>query len=191
TGDHLLLIATDRISAFDVVLPIGIPGKGRVLTQISIYWFEQMKDIVSNHIEATDLKDFPEPPKDPQLKRRPTVLYNAMIRPLIPFTIRGVIWYQGESNASRAYQYRYLFPNLIENWRKAWNQGDFPFLFVQIANHLDRLDQPGESRLAELREAQAMALILPNTATAVAIDNGDEEGIDVHPKNKQEVRIAS
>jgi phosphoribosylaminoimidazole-succinocarboxamide synthase len=59
-GDHLLLIATDRISAFDVVLPIGIPGKGRVLTQISIYWFEQMKDIISNHIEATDLKDFPK-----------------------------------------------------------------------------------------------------------------------------------
>jgi phosphoribosylaminoimidazole-succinocarboxamide synthase len=60
TGDHLLLIATDRISAFDVVLPVGIPGKGKVLTQISIYWFEQMKDIISNHIEATDIKDFPE-----------------------------------------------------------------------------------------------------------------------------------
>lgn len=141
-------------------------------------WFYQV---------CTDLKDFPKPPIDPQLKRRPTVLYNAMIHPLTPFTIKGVIWYQGESNATRAYQYRYLFPNLIENWRKDWGQGDFPFLYVQIANHLERLDQPGESRLAELREAQAMALTLPNTAMAIAIDNGDEEGIDIHPKNKQEI----
>lgn len=139
-------------------------------------WFYQV---------CTDLKDFPEPPKDPQLKRRPTVLYNAMIRPLIPFTIRGVIWYQGESNASRAYQYRNLFPNLIENWRKDWDQGDFPFLFVQIASYGDQKSEPGESKWAELREAQTMTLSQPNTGMAVTIDIGDAD--DVHPKNKQEV----
>lgn len=134
---------------------------------------------------GNELTNFPKPPKDPQLKRRPTVLYNARIHPLIPFAIRGVIWYQGESNASRAYQYRYLFPNLIESWRQDWNQGDFPFLFVQIAGYGDQKSEPDESKWAELREAQTMTLSQPNTSMAVTIDIGD--AADVHPKNKQEV----
>ena len=112
------------------------------------------------------LEDLPEVPKDPRLKRRPTVLYNAMIHPLIPYGIRGVIWYQGESNAGRAYQYRRLFLNLINNWRHDWGQGAFPFLFVQIAAYKNLVDEPQESNWAELREAQSMALSLPNTGMA-------------------------
>ena len=96
-----------------------------------------------------------EPDKSPH---GPASLYNGMIAPLVPFGIRGAIWYQGESNASRAYQYRKLFPTMITDWRTAWNQGDFPFLFVQLPNYLAVKGEPVESRWAELREAQAMTL---------------------------------
>jgi len=108
-----------------------------------------------------------------------------MIAPLIPYGIRGVIWYQGESNASRAYQYRTLFPAMIRDWRRNWGQGEFPFLFVQLANFMQTSPQPSESAWAELREAQLMTLSLPNTGMAVIIDIG--EAADIHPKNKQDV----
>ncbi|KAA3619549.1 MAG: 9-O-acetylesterase [Calditrichaeota bacterium] len=124
-------------------------------------------------------------PKSPNDPNRTTLLYNAMLHPLIPFAIRGAIWYQGESNANRAYQYRTLFPTMIKDWRTKWNQGDFPFLFVQLANFMKIESEPAESAWAELREAQAMALELPNTGMAVAIDIGDAQ--DIHPKNKQDV----
>ena len=117
----------------------------------------------------------------------PTVLYSAMIAPLTPFTLRGAIWYQGESNAGAAYQYRTLFPVLIRDWRRAWGRGDFPFLFVQLANYQARAAEPGESDWAELREAQTMTLTLPNTGMAVAIDIG--QGDDIHPTNKQDVGL--
>jgi sialate O-acetylesterase len=108
-----------------------------------------------------------------------------MINPIIPFGIKGAIWYQGESNAERAYQYRTLFKFFINDWRSAWNIGDFPFLFVQLANFKDVNDQPVDDSWAELREAQSMALELPNTGMAVTIDIGDAK--DIHPKNKQDV----
>lgn len=114
----------------------------------------------------------------------PTFLYNAMIHPLADFPIKGVIWYQGESNADRAYQYRSLFQNLITDWRTKWGY-DFPFLFVQLANYLTPVEQPAGSAWAELREAQDMALTLPATGMASAIDIG--EANDIHPRNKQEV----
>ena len=114
-----------------------------------------------------------------------TVLYNAMLAPIIPFTIRGAIWYQGESNAGRAYQYRSLFPAMIRDWRQQWQQGDFPFGFVQLANFTPPQSDPGESSWAELREAQSMALSEPNTGQAVIIDIGD--AADIHPRNKQDV----
>lgn len=117
----------------------------------------------------------------------PSALFNGMIAPLLPFAIRGVIWYQGESNADRAVQYRDLFQLLIRNWREAWGQGDFPFYFVQLANYMARQPVPAESRWSELREAQAMALALPNTGMAVAIDIGDAE--DIHPRNKKDVGL--
>jgi len=114
----------------------------------------------------------------------PTLLYNGMIHPIIDYPITGVIWYQGESNASQAYAYRSLFKNLIRDWRDKWGY-DFTFLFVQLANFMAPVETPKESSWAELREAQDMALALPNTGMASAIDIGEAD--DIHPRNKQEV----
>ncbi|WP_138991358.1 sialate O-acetylesterase [Larkinella sp. C7] len=115
-----------------------------------------------------------------------TILYNAMIHPLIPYAIQGAIWYQGESNAGRAYQYRKTFPLMITDWRTRWGQGDFPFLFVQLAsfNAANGTSATG-STWGELREAQTMTLALPNTGMAVTSDIGESK--DIHPKNKQDV----
>nr|WP_319571277.1 sialate O-acetylesterase [uncultured Draconibacterium sp.] len=115
----------------------------------------------------------------------PTVLFNSMINPLIPYGIKGFIWYQGESNAAAAYNYRELFPMLIKDWRQRWLQGNLPFLFVQLANYMERKPLPSESEWAELREAQTMTLSQPNTGMACAIDIG--EAGSIHPVNKQEV----
>ncbi len=115
----------------------------------------------------------------------PYCLYDNMIVPLVPFALRGVIWYQGESNAENAYRYRTRFPMLIENWRDAWGQGEFPFLFVQLANYTQHQKEPQDSPWAELREAQTMTLSVPHTAMAVTIDIGD--AMDIHPTNKQDV----
>ncbi len=111
-----------------------------------------------------------------------TYLYNGMINPILSYAISGAIWYQGESNAGRAYQYRTAFPLMITDWRKHWGQGDFPFYFVQVANYQPKASAPGESGWAELREAQNMALKLPNTGQAVIIDAGESD--DIHPRNK-------
>ncbi len=115
-----------------------------------------------------------------------TVLYNGMIAPLVPFAIKGAIWYQGESNAGRAAQYRQLLPILIKDWRARFQSGDFPFYIVQLANFQALATQPGEDAWAELREAQTMtAESVPNTGIAVTIDVGDDK--DIHPKDKQTV----
>ena len=134
----------------------------------------------------------PMPPAVPPSMTSPNMpsnLFNGQVNPVIPYAIRGVIWYQGESNADRAEQYRKLFPAMIGDWRKHWNQGDFPFLFVQLANFGNwrpRPKDPADSTWAELREAQLMTLKKsPNTAMAVTIDIGDSA--DIHPKNKQDV----
>jgi sialate O-acetylesterase len=114
-----------------------------------------------------------------------TQLFNAMINPLIPYAIAGAIWYQGESNAGRAYQYRRTFPLMIQDWRQHWGE-DFPFLFVQLANYnAANGDSRRGSSWAELREAQTMTLQLPNTGMAVTSDIG--ESGDIHPKNKKDV----
>ena len=117
-------------------------------------------------------------------QNNPSVLYNAMIAPLTPFAIRGTIWYQGESNAGRAYQYRTLFPLMIRNWRSAWGR-EFPFYFVQLANWHAHKAEPDESDWAELREAQMITLREPQTGMAVTIDIGDEN--ELHPRNKLDV----
>ncbi|HUV66768.1 MAG TPA: sialate O-acetylesterase [Sedimentisphaerales bacterium] len=135
--------------------------------------------------EGTRAPGRPREPLGAADPHSPSGLYNAMIAPLIPFSIQGAIWYQGESNASRAYQYRKLFPAMIKNWRDDWGQGDFPFLFVQLANFKEQKPDPGESDWAELREAQSMTLALPNAGMAVIIDIGEAKNI--HPKNKQDV----
>ncbi|MDD4592175.1 MAG: sialate O-acetylesterase [Parabacteroides sp.] len=119
-----------------------------------------------------------------QNQSQPSQLFNAMINPLVPYAIRGAIWYQGEANVDRAKQYKLLFPLMIYDWRKQWND-DFPFYFVQLANYLKSDDKPQPSPWAELREAQQNALSLDNTGMAVTIDIGNPD--DIHPKNKQEV----
>jgi sialate O-acetylesterase len=116
---------------------------------------------------------------------QPIGLYNAMIAPLLNYKIKGVIWYQGESNTSKPFEYQKLFPALIANWRQKWNQGDFPFLYVQLANFMEAKDEPSESNWAELREAQLKTLAVPNTAMAVTTDIG--EWNDIHPLNKEDV----
>lgn len=124
-------------------------------------------------------------PRAPGKPMAPSCLYNGMIAPLLPYAIRGAIWYQGESNASRAKEYETLFPAMIRNWRDDWGQGEFPFGFVQLANFQARKPEPAESAWAALRDAQTKTLALPNTGMAVIIDIGDEK--DIHPRNKQDV----
>ncbi len=116
---------------------------------------------------------------------KPTGLFNAMVAALIPYAIKGAIWYQGEANTAKGKEYQELFPSLIKNWREEWHQGDFPFLFVQLANYLPTKSEPGQSDWAELREAQTMTLSLPNTGMAVISDIG--EWNDVHPLDKEDV----
>ena len=116
----------------------------------------------------------------------PSQLYNAMIAPIIPMPIKGVIWYQGESNTGEAAKYQKLFPELINNWRTKWNQ-QFPFLWVQLANFMAPDSLPVSSGWAELREAQSKTLSLPATGQAVIIDIG--EANDIHPRNKQDVGL--
>jgi sialate O-acetylesterase len=120
---------------------------------------------------------------------RPGNIHAGVLTPSIGYGIRGVIWYQGESNAGRAHQYRTLFPFMIESWREEWampDNAEFPFYWVQLADFKAERNEPAESDWAELREAQTMTLdALPNTGQAVIIDLG--EGKDIHPKNKQDV----
>lgn len=133
----------------------------------------------------------PRPPIGPESSQLPGSLYNAMIHPLIPYGIRGVIWYQGEANASKGKEYRTLFPALIKNWRSEWKQGDFPFLFVQLANYQTPQTEPVEKApWAMLREAQLMTLAVPHTGMASAIDLADpEKPGDIHPHNKKDVGL--
>ncbi|MGA2916231.1 MAG: sialate O-acetylesterase [Sedimentisphaerales bacterium] len=153
------------------------------------------KDV--NAAQASGAKP-PKKPRGPQEleeKFKCSRLYNVMIHPLIPFAIKGVIWYQGEGNVDKAFPYRKLFPAMIKSWREEWKQGDFPFYYVQLASFgvdmkktpagLPNLEVPTNSKWAELREGQLMTLSLPNTGMAVAMDVGEIDTI--HPKNKQDV----
>ncbi len=118
--------------------------------------------------------------------KRPGNIYNGVLLPSIGYGIKGVIWYQGESNASRAHEYGQLFPFMIEHWRKEWQQGDFPFYWVQLADFRAEVSEPGDSDWAELRESQTKTQqAIPNGGQAVIIDLG--EANDIHPKNKRDV----
>jgi len=134
--------------------------------------------------KGSELKALPQSPVLSNSPNRPTLIYNAMISPILPFTIKGVIWYQGESNADRAQQYEQLFPLMITDWRQKWGEGNFPFYFVQIANYA-ATDQPPAANWPALRNAQLKTLSVPNTGMAVTIDIGENN--DIHPHNKQEV----
>ena len=132
-----------------------------------------------------NFSNFPEYPISPINTDEPAVLFNAKIYPLIPYAIRGWIWYQGENNAyQNPLTYSKTFPLFIKSMREVWGEKDFPFLYVQLANFEKREALPGPSNWAIVRDAQLKALSLPNTGMAVAIDIGS--GDDIHPKNKQE-----
>jgi sialate O-acetylesterase len=141
----------------------------------------------------TPLADFPErpvEPKDPAVVgaqfSSPAAMFNGMLHPLVPYGLRGAIWYQGESNAGEAEAYRELLPLMIQGWRDVWNKPDMPFGNVQLANYKKPTDQPGNSSWAELRDAQLHTFKTVNhTGMAVIIDIG--EAFDIHPKNKQDV----
>jgi sialate O-acetylesterase len=131
----------------------------------------------------------PRAPQSPQQwlsgNARPGNIFNGILYPTLGYGIKGVIWYQGESNAGRAHEHGELFPFLIEQWRKEWGQGDFPFYWVQLADYKAEVEKPGDSDWAELRETQTKTMRLPNTGQAVIIDLG--EGRDIHPRNKHDV----
>ena len=128
-------------------------------------------------------------PPSTALYTQPLGLYNAMIAPLLPYSIKGVIWYQGEANANRPAEYSQLFPALIKNWRIKWagmhTMQDFPFLYVQLTSFMASQPQPANSNWAQLREAQLKTLAVPNTAMVVTTDIG--EWNDIHPLNKEDV----
>jgi len=136
----------------------------------------KLKGLIPADIKIDDKKPNPN---------QGTVLYNGMIAPLIPYGIKGAIWYQGESNAGRAEQYETLFPTMIKSWRKDWNQGEFPFFFVQLAPFMKIEKDPTDTPWARLREAQRLTLKLDKTGMAVITDVGDEK--DIHPKQKEPV----
>ncbi|MGC4104346.1 sialate O-acetylesterase [Ferruginibacter sp.] len=138
-------------------------------------------------------KTAPKAPRNPDPVRdqhNASVLWNGMVKGLVPYTLRGALWYQGESNSPTAKIYRTIMETLIKDWRSQWAQGDFPFIYVQLANigkTYDSLPAKGGSEAIK-REAQLQNLSLPNTAMVVAIDNADANDMNnVHPKNKQEI----
>lgn len=127
----------------------------------------------------------PKHPDPVQDQHNPCVLFNGMIAPITPYGIRGVIWYQGESNVGTRKLYPAIQSTLIKDWRSHWSHGELPFFFVQLANYQAPKNDPSESSWASMREAQASSLKLPNTGMAVTIDIGEEN--DIHPRNKQDV----
>ena len=143
-------------------------------------WKEEQAAAKASNIPFTKREPYP-PQGGPGHPHTPSGLYNGMIHPLVPYALRGVIWYQGESNAGLHKEYRALFPAMITGWRKEFGQGDFPFYWVQLANY----QSPVDTSWAFLREAQTQTLALPNTGQAVIIDLGNVR--DIHPRDKRDV----
>ncbi|MEI6872807.1 MAG: sialate O-acetylesterase, partial [Verrucomicrobiota bacterium] len=152
------------------------------------------EEAMSKHKEALEKaklenRQAPRAPQSPESwlsgNQRPGNIFAGVVNPTLGYGMKGVVWYQGESNSSRAWEYAQLFPFLIQEWRKEWNLGDFPFYWVQLADFKGEVQTPAESDWAELREAQTKTMALPNTGQAVITDLG--EGKDIHPKNKHDV----
>ena len=172
------------LEAWDAMMT-EYPAKKRVYDQELRQW---QKEADKARAEGRPVPWEPNGPVgDPKHSYRAAGLYNGMIAPLIPYAIRGAIWYQGECNTGRAFRYRELFPAMITDWRQAWAQGPFPFYFVQLPNFMEPQSEPGPSDWAELREAQLMTLALENTGMAVTIDLGEAD--DIHPMNKIDVGL--
>lgn len=137
-------------------------------------------------LEASLVASMPVmPPAPKQVRFLPSYLYNAMICPILPVTVRGVVWYQGEANIRRADQYARTFPLLFSSWREAWNTPSMPFLYCQLPSYLAKDNTPSSSQWAEVREAQMKAAAVANTSQAVLIDLG--EAFEIHYKNKRDV----
>lgn len=176
TGKNVLTIRV--VNTWNNQPQVGQPGE--------MYFLQNGKKVSleGKWSYSTDIVE----PMLPDVERnnwRPGMMYNAMIAPITRFPIKGVIWYQGESNTEKHEEYKELFSAMITNWRTAWGIGDFPFLFVQLANFMERQEVQPDSDWAFLREAQAQTLQLPATGMAVIIDLG--EAADIHPKNKKDV----
>lgn len=121
----------------------------------------------------------------PYMPEGPEIMYNALVAPIARYAVRGVLWYQGETNCGRSVQYRKLLPALIANWRVTFGNPSMPFYLVQLANYMQRRDVPSEGGWAEMREAQARAMSIPGVGVATAVDLGD--AADIHPKEKREL----
>ncbi|MEJ7558887.1 MAG: sialate O-acetylesterase [Pedobacter sp.] len=193
-NDRVYVISADKVKTGPLVIAIRVTDTGG---GGGMYGGQNVLSLSSSDGEeislngewklklGLDFKKIAPMPGSNDGPNRTTVLYNAMINPYLQFPIKGAIWYQGESNADRANQYRTLFPAMIQDWRKSWNQPNFSFYFVQLANFMKVETKPVASAWAELRDAQRQTLSLPHTGMAVAIDVGND--LDIHPKNKQDV----
>ncbi|WP_296700470.1 sialate O-acetylesterase, partial [Algoriphagus sp.] len=176
SGNNILTIRA--INTWDNQPRIGEPGEMYILQGSNKISLEGVWSYSTDIVE-------PMLPKVEWINWKPGMMFNAMISPIADYPIKGAIWYQGESNAGRAGEYKELFSAMITNWRQHWKIGEFPFLFVQLANFMERKSPQPDSNWAFLRDAQAQTLSVPNTGMAVIIDIG-EEG-DIHPKNKKDV----
>jgi sialate O-acetylesterase len=165
----------------------------RTLMSGSKDFYTDVLDLTKKRAEEAKLAGKPFAERAPQgpdgyLKgnSRPGNIFNGVLLPTIGYGIKGAIWYQGESNASRAHEYRALFPFMISHWRELWKQGDFPFYWVQLADFREEKPMAGDSDWAELREAQTLTMdTIKNGGQAVIIDLGEAK--DIHPKNKRDV----
>lgn len=147
-------------------------------------------DTAKARAEGKTLPKKPSAMQNPERdQHNPYVLWNGMVSPLVPYAIRGALWYQGESNGPTADIYKDLMETLVADWRKRWGQGNYPFLYVQLANHQVLITEPvKDDPMVTVRHAQLQNLSIPNTAMVVAIDNADPNNPgNIHPKNKQEI----
>ncbi len=176
----------------DLKLKILVDRWDKIAQEADASWGKYMDELNEWRQQANQREEKGEryvgPPQAPRYDNRnsnsrSSALYNAMIAPLVPYSIQGAIWYQGETNAGRAYQYRNLFPTLIQDWRKQWGNENLSFHFVQLANF--QASRDGNDTWPELREAQTMTLSVPKTGMAVTLDIGNPT--DIHPRNKQDV----
>lgn len=182
-----------NVLAIRLYLPTGpgrfskIPAVKDLVRRIELKdgWFAKAERFFSD-LDAATIAQAPQPPEAPPTwDKVPAALFNGMIAPLLPASINGVIWYQGESNAANASRYKESFAKLISDWREKWKRHELPFYFCQLANYRAKPAKPAESDWAALREAQSSALALAHTGQVVLIDSG-EEG-DIHPRDKKTV----
>ncbi|MCE0497799.1 MAG: sialate O-acetylesterase [Methylacidiphilales bacterium] len=182
--------ATIAIRIFSPAGHAGIDGKnlnaGFGDIDLRGEWLAKVEFQFTSSLDSQALAEYPHQPPTPVGPRFIVgALYNGIIHPIVPYAIRGVIWYQGEANVGRAFQYRTTFPLLIRDWRQQWNEGDFPFYFCQLANLGSKDKTPRESSWAEMRESQTATLSVPATGEAVLFDIGEQD--DVHFRDKKDV----